>query len=122
MKSVLASVGYGKIVQDPKRIIESVGFKKALREMGLTEELITMSLVDDIKAKPERRVQEIKLGAEILGMVKREDEPVKATTSNTYNFLFSSETRERVQQLDAEIKANLIKQHVQPNKESDTPE
>lgn len=91
----------------PNRIIERPGFKQALRDLGLTEELITSSLVQDIRAKPEKRIQELKLGAEILGMVKREDEPTK-TQNNTYNFLFSEETQQHIREIDNIIKAKLI--------------
>ena len=104
---MLVNVGYGTIVQDPKRIIESVGFKQSLTEYGLTEELITTALVTDIKGKPEKRVQELKLGAEILGMVKREEAP-KSDVKNTYNFLFSPEVQERVKVVNEDIKKMLI--------------
>src|ERR1700753_4276924 len=90
---VLESVGYGTIVQDPQRITQSIGFKLALAEYGLTEELITTSLVEDIKAKPKQRVKELGLGAEILGMKKREEEPEKKQGGNTYNFIFSPEVQ-----------------------------
>lgn len=106
--SVLESVGYGTGLQNsPQRVTESIGFKQAIRDLGLTEDLITSSLVQDIKAKPEKRIQELKLGAEILGMVKREDEQSKSTT-NTYNFLFSEETQKKIREIDSIIKAKLI--------------
>jgi hypothetical protein len=109
---VLENVGYGTIKQDPKRIIESQGFKAALEEFGLTEELVTSALVEDIKAKPKKRVQELKLGAEILGMVKREEPPVD-NSKTTYNFIFSSEVQSRVQAINEDIKKMLINPHVQ---------
>lgn len=112
---VLANVGYGQIVQDPKRIIESAGFKAALAEFGLTEELITTSLVEDIKAKPAARVKELGLGADILGMRKREEEPTKPTSGNTYNFIFSPEVQKDVKEIEDRIKAQLLKPNVQTN-------
>lgn len=112
---VLANVGYGEIKQDPKRITESIGFKQALREMGLTEELITNALVDDIKAKPKNRVQEIKLGAEILGMKSDEEKP-KEKGTNIYNLnFFSKEFQEDIQNLEQKIKAKLTQKNVQEN-------
>jgi len=110
---VLENVGYGSIVQDPKRILESIGFKQALYDLGLTEELITTSLVEDIKEKPKARLGELKLGAEILGMVKREDETPKSQNNNTYNFIFSKEVQTEVKQIEDKIKSMLIKPHVQ---------
>ena len=42
---------------------------------GLTPELITTSLVEDIKAKPQKRVEELKLGAKVLKMTDEEHKP-----------------------------------------------
>lgn len=110
---VLRSVGYGTGLQSqPNRVIESAGFKQALREMGLTEELITTSLVEDIEKKKQNRVQEMKLGAEILGMVKREPEQIKPQQATTYNFIFSAETQADVKEIEDRIKERLT----QPNK------
>jgi len=107
---VLANVGYGQIHQNPKRIMESVGFKMALRELGLTEELITSSLVEDIKEKPQQRIQELKLGAEILQMTKKEEEPKVANT--IYNFILDPVFRERIKPLEDALKEQL--KNVQP--------
>src|ERR1051325_3542281 len=71
--TILENVGYSKsIALNPQMVTETQGFKQAIRELGLTEELITSALVSDIKAKPENRIQELKLGAEVLQMVKRD--------------------------------------------------
>lgn len=114
--TVLESIGYSESMAEmPNRIVEAPGFKQALRDLGLTEELITSSLVQDIKAKPEKRIQELKLGAEILGMVKREDEPTRNQT-NTYNFLFSEETQAQIKAIDSIIKQSLI--HNEPIQEN----
>lgn len=56
----------------PQKLTESKGYKEVLQEYGLTEELVTTALVEDIKAKPKKRFLELSLGAEILGMKKRE--------------------------------------------------
>lgn len=113
---VWKSVGYGFGLQNtPSRVTEAQGFKAALAEFGLTEELITSALVEDIKAKPEKRHQELKLGAEILGMVKREEAP-KLENKTTYNFIFSPEVQDRVKHINEDIKRMLINApHVQEN-------
>lgn len=109
---VLADVGYGTIVQDPSRITESIGFKTAMGELGLTEDLIATSLVADIKKKKGKRYHELKLGAEILGMVKRApDESPKTPTNATYNFIFSAETQAEVKAIEERIKAQLLRKH-----------
>lgn len=112
---MLKNVGYGRGLQiQPKRVLESKGFKIALAELGLTEDLVTTALVEDINGKPRDRVRELKLGAEILGMVKRDDPDDKPrSTHTTYNFMFSAETKEKVKQIEDSIKAELIKPHVQ---------
>lgn len=113
---VLESVGYGTGLQtQPNRVIQSAGFKQALREMGLTEELITSSLVEDIAAKPQRRLGELTLGAKILGMTDEIVEPPASNQTTTYNFIFSPETRAAVKEIEDRIKARLTQPHVQPN-------
>jgi len=62
------------VIRKPKVVTEKEGFKEALREYGLTEELITAALVEDIEAKPQNRLGEMRLGAEILGMNGKEGE------------------------------------------------
>ena len=110
---VLESVGYGfGLANSPHRVLEGDGFKQALREMGLTEELVTTSLVEDIKEKPQARLGELRLAAEILGINKREDAPpAPSQGGNTYNFLFSPESRAEVAALEERIKARLLKQN-----------
>ena len=61
------------VIRKPKAVTEKEGFKEALREYGLTEELVTSSLVEDIEKKPQNRVAELRLSAEILSMNNRED-------------------------------------------------
>ena len=106
---ILENIGYSKsIASNPQMVTESIGFKKALNDLGLTDELITTALVDDIKAKPKNRIQELKLGAEILKMVKKEEEPPKLTQNTTYNFIFSKEIQEQIRISNEIIKAKLI--------------
>lgn len=72
-KAVMALSGYGTGAQHtPSVVEESKGYKKALAEFGLTEELITTALVEDIKGKPKKRVHELRLGSDILGMTEHE--------------------------------------------------
>lgn len=74
---LLESIGYAKTTAKaiPGEIIESKGVKEALAKFGLTEELITTALVEDIKDKKGKRVQELNLGAEVLGMKEKAKEP-----------------------------------------------
>jgi len=116
-RQILENAGYGSSLQNsPQRVLASTGFKQALNDLGLTEELITSSLVDDIEAKPEKRLGELKLGAEMLGMVRNEEKP-PSDSKNTYNFIFSDEVQSRVKDINDNIKKLLTQQHVQENKE-----
>ena len=67
---LLESVGYAPTTAkaNPTKTIEQKGVKEALGKYGLTEELVTTSLVFDIENKPKNRVKELNLGAEILNM------------------------------------------------------
>lgn len=108
MAAILEKSGYSpKTALTPKTATDTPGFKQALYDLGLTEELITSSLVEDIKLKPQQRIQELKLGAELLGMVKREDEQIR-NTNNTYNFLFSADVQANIRAIDNKIKEQLI--------------
>ena len=57
-----------KTAKTPKKLTGSKGYKEELAKYGLTPKLVTSSLVEDIKAKPQKRVSELALGAEILRM------------------------------------------------------
>jgi hypothetical protein len=71
----MREVGYTKAsAKNPKNLTESKGFKALLKESGLDEDLVVSALVEDIKKKRFNRVQELKLGADLLGMVKKKPE------------------------------------------------
>lgn len=79
--------GYGKSVQHtPSKALESAGYKQALRELGLTEELISTALVEDIQANKGKRVPELRLGSDILGMTN-DDDKEKSVPIININFI-----------------------------------
>ena len=69
-KELLVSAGYDLTTEEasPGRTIQQKGVKKELAKYGLTDKLITSSLVIDIKKKPQKRLGELNLGADILGL------------------------------------------------------
>src|SRR3990167_8017927 len=70
---VLLKSGYDpSTAVNPQMVTETRGYKMELAKYGLTEELITSSLVEDIQAKPQKRVRELELGADILNMRKKQ--------------------------------------------------
>ncbi len=54
--------------------LHSEGVNRALQKYGLNEDLVTSALVDDIRAKPEKRLGELTLAADILGMRLKKDQ------------------------------------------------
>ena len=92
---ILLEAGYDiSTSEQPQMITDTLGYKQELAKYGLTEELITSALVEDIIAKPRKRVRELELGSDILSMRKR---PIE--TNNTLNIaIFSTEQQERIAQ------------------------
>lgn len=99
---LLETVGYSKnSAEMPTRVTESKGVKKALAELGLTEELVTNALVEDIEKKPQKRLGELNLAAEILGMKKPIVQSIPV--SNTYNFIFDAEFRQQIRPIEEKL-------------------
>lgn len=71
------------VIRKPQVLTDSQGFKDVLKQYGLTEELVTTALVEDIKAKPKKRFLELSLGADILNMKKRIDPSDERPTHTT---------------------------------------
>lgn len=124
---VLANVGYSKgITETPSIVINSEGFKNALSETGLREALVEQGinptkiaekinvLLDATTGENEKPdVNAIDKGLKhataIYGIV---DDKPKNTGGNTYNFIFSDETKAEVKKIEDVIKAKLIQQNV----------
>jgi len=110
-RELLESVSYGEIAKQPSRILESKGYLQALRDLGLTEELVTTSLVDDINKKPQNRVKELSLASDILQMRKPSEDVKKDNNKgNTYNFLFNDTTKQQIEDINNAIKLRLLNQ------------
>ena len=60
------------VIRNPKVLTESKGYKELLKSYGLTEELVSLALVEDIKGKPSKRVAELSLASDILGMKNKD--------------------------------------------------
>lgn len=72
----MRKAGYSETTIDHAagRVFRGKAFQQLLKEAGLTDMLITKSLVEDIEAKPQKRLGELTLGAQILGMINRGDD------------------------------------------------
>lgn len=67
----MREVGYSEsTINNPSNLTSSKGYRELLYECGLTESLIVQSLVADICSKSGKRLGELSLGAEVLGMRK----------------------------------------------------
>lgn len=93
VNAIMKAANYSDAIQkNPHQVLESKGFKAELAKYGLTEQFITTALVEDINLKPQKRVEELKLASDILGMRKREE-----STNNTLNLMvFSPEQAMRI--------------------------
>lgn len=60
-------------------ILRGAGFIQAMAELGLTQELVTSSLVTDILEKPQHRAFELSIAAKILGLDRRVDDTPSQT-------------------------------------------
>ena len=70
------------VAKNPKKLTGSKGFQEIYIKKGLTAGLITGALVEDIKKKPQNRLGEMRLGAEILKMNDKESEGNKTLIIN----------------------------------------
>ena len=73
-QALLVKAGYSlNQARRPSDITRSQGFLKALDELGLTDEIVVSSLVEDIRLKPQRRAFELSIAAKIRGLDRRAD-------------------------------------------------
>lgn len=99
--------------------IKQETLKSALQKQGVTPEKIAekinVLLEAKIKKKPDVNAIDkgLKHATAIYGVEDPEDKP-KAVT-NTYNFIFNPETQAEIKEIEAKIKARLIKPNVQPD-------
>ena len=65
----MRDVGYSvNTAKSPSKLTNSKGYKELCEKYGLTEKLIITALVSDIEEKPKKRIEELKLGAKIIGL------------------------------------------------------
>jgi hypothetical protein len=67
----MREVGYAETtIHNPSNLTTSKAYREMFYASGLTEELVTTALVEDIREKKGRRISELLLAAELLGMRK----------------------------------------------------
>ena len=68
----MRAVGYSEAtINNPSSLTKSKGYRVILTQLGLTEEFIVQKLIADIESKPEKRLGELILASDILGLRKR---------------------------------------------------
>ena len=93
ISSAMRQVGYSSnTAVKPQNLTESKGWKELCDDLGLTDELLTTALVDDIKAKPQNRKAELELGFKVRGRVTDKEE--KHTQNNI--FIFNDERANKI--------------------------
>jgi len=69
ISKAMRTVGYEEnTCKNPKNLTNSKGFKELCEEAGLTDNFIVECLTEDIKKKPQNRVQELNLATKIKGL------------------------------------------------------
>jgi len=68
VSKAMRDVGYSpETAKTPAKLLDSKGFMSLMDELGLTDNLIVESLVDDIKMKPQNRTAELQLAVKMRG-------------------------------------------------------
>ena len=103
MGKVMVDANYSpNTAHTPQKLTESKGFKEEMAKYGLTEKLISSSLVKDIKSKPKQRKPELELGAKILRMgdnkVGEDEVKPEIHLHNTKINIIITEAREKMKE------------------------
>lgn len=81
----MRDAGYSEAtINNPSNLTKSKGYKGLLEEYGLTEDRVVTALVEDIKKKPQNRIRELALGAELLGMRQKSKIEEKSITQISF--------------------------------------
>jgi len=71
----MREAGYtSTVIKSPGKVTESKGFQQVMQNMGLTEELLTSCLVEDIHRKKDNRLGELTLGFKLHGKLRETQE------------------------------------------------
>lgn len=91
--------------------IKQETLKSALQKQGVTPEKIARKVDQLLESEDTNAIDKgLKHATNIYGV---EDLDTKPKSANTYNFIFSAETQEKVKKIEEEIKSQLIKPHVE---------
>lgn len=106
VSKAMVDAGYSKATANtPQKLTESIGYKEIMAEAGLTPQFLVEALVEDIKRKPGRRIQEINTGGRWVGLEKMPDQVTPTDTNNTQINIIGGD----VAQEFAEMLANRTK-------------
>jgi len=88
VKQAMKDAGYSDVsASNPQELTRTKTFQELAIKYGLTDKLITGSLVADIRAKPGNRVQELALAAKIRGYTADKQLPTgNITQINVINY------------------------------------
>jgi len=68
----MVEVGYSpNTAKTPQKLTQSKGYRDVLADCGLTEMFIVSNLVNDIIKKPKKRLGELTLASDLLGLRKK---------------------------------------------------
>lgn len=94
---ILREVGY-TLTQSlkPQVVTNSQGFLAALDELGLTDEFVVSSLVEDIRLKPQKRAFELSIAAKIRGLDRRAEVAPQGTMNIANAVILFNTPKERL--------------------------
>lgn len=104
----MRDVGYSDgTVNNPSNLTRSKGYREILADTGLTETFIVEKLVSDIQEKPARRLGELTLAADLLGLRKKGLIIEDGKTQNERDEKNESIAREQSMVFEEYLKAKL---------------
>ncbi len=72
ISQAMIDVGYSpNTAKTPQKLTQSLGYSYLLRDYGLTEDLVISALVEDINNKPGKRLGELTLASDVLGLRRK---------------------------------------------------
>ena len=71
VSKAMRDAGYSaETAKNPSKLTDTKGFRQLVEEHGLTDEFLASALYEDIKNKPQRRIQELTLAYKLKGRLK----------------------------------------------------
>ncbi len=75
VSKAMRDAGYSKeTAKNPSKLTRTRGFRQLMEQSRLTDKFLATALYEDIKNKPQRRVQEMTLAFKLMGLLRDKPE------------------------------------------------